>query len=53
MLELWFPRTREGKFYPLIMSVLRDEDKESRKIAFELYGAGLTTAQVGSLFEKL
>lgn len=53
MLELRVPRTREGNFYPLLMSVLRDQDEESRKIAFELYGAGLTTAQVGSLFEKL
>lgn len=53
MLELRVPRTREGNFYPLLMSVLRDQDEESRKIAFELYGAGLTTAQVGGLFEKL
>lgn len=53
MLELRVPRTREGNFYPLLMSVLRDQEEESRKIAFELYGAGLTTAQVGGLFEKL
>lgn len=53
MLELRVPRTREGNFYPMLMSVLRDQEEESRKIAFELYGAGLTTAQVGGLFEKL
>ena len=53
MLELRVPRTREGNFYPVLMSVLRDQEEESRKIAFELYGAGLTTAQVGGLFEKL
>lgn len=53
MLELRVPRTRDGNFYPLLMSVLRDQEEESRKIAFELYGAGLTTAQVGGLFEKL
>lgn len=53
MLELRVPRTREGNFYPLLMSVLRDQEEESRKVAFELYGAGLTTAQVGDLFEKL
>jgi len=53
LLELRVPRTRQGNFYPLLMSVLRDQEEESRKIAFELYGAGLTTAQVGGLFEKL
>lgn len=53
MLELRVPRTREGNFYPILMSVLRDQEEECRKIAFELYGAGLTTAQVGGLFEKL
>ena len=53
MLELRVPRTREGNFYPLLMSVLRDQEEESRKIAFELYGAGLTTGQVGKLFEQL
>ena len=46
MLELRVPRTREGNFYPLLMSVLRDQEEESRKIAFELYGAGLTTAPI-------
>jgi transposase-like protein len=30
MLELRVPRTREGNFYPLLMSVLRDQDEESR-----------------------
>lgn len=53
MLELRVPRTRDGNFYPVLMSVLRDQEEECRKIAFELYGAGLTTAQVGGLFEKL
>jgi putative transposase len=53
MLELRVPRARDGNFYPLLMSVLRDQEEECRKIAFELYGAGLTTAQVVDLFEKL
>jgi transposase-like protein len=53
MLELRVPRTREGNFYPVLMSVLRDQEEECRKIAFELYGARLATAQVGGLFEKL
>jgi len=53
MLELRVPRTRSGNFYPLLMSVVRDQEEECRKIAFELYGAGLTTAQVGEMFDKL
>ena len=53
MLELRVPRTRSGNFHPLLMSILRDQEEESRKLAFELYGSGLTTSQVGSLFDKL
>jgi transposase-like protein len=53
MLALRVPRTRDGNFYPLLMSVLPDREEECRKIAFELYGAELTTAQVGGLFDKL
>jgi putative transposase len=36
MLELRVPRTRDGNCYPLLMSVLRDQEEECRKIAFEL-----------------
>ena len=53
MLELRVPRTRDGNFHPILLTLLRDQEEESRKIAFELYGAGLTTQQVGGVFEKL
>lgn len=31
MLELRVPRTREGNFYPLLMSVLRDQEEEAAR----------------------
>ena len=50
LLELKVPRTRNGNFYPLILGLLRDQEEEAKQIAFKLYGAGLTTEQVGELF---
>lgn len=47
------PRTRNGYFYPVLHSVLLDQEEECRQIAFRLYGAGLTTKQVGELFDDL
>ncbi len=53
IMELRVPRSRHGQFYPVILSLLRNQEEESRQLAYELYGAGLTTSQVGSLFEKV
>lgn len=53
ILELRVPRTRQGNFYPVLLSLLKDQEEESRKLAFSLYGAGLTTNQVGELFEEI
>lgn len=50
LLELKVPRTRNGNFYPIILGLLRDQEEEAKQIAFKLYGAGLTTEQVGDLF---
>ncbi len=47
------PRTRNGSFYPVLHSVLLDQEEECRQIAFRLYGAGLTTKKVGELFDDL
>ncbi|MBQ7280682.1 MAG: transposase, partial [Bacteroidales bacterium] len=47
------PRVRGGAFYPLILGILKQQEEEAREIAFELYGAGLTTRQVGTLFERI
>lgn len=53
ILELKVPRSRAGNFYPMILGLLRDQDEESRRLAFSLYGAGLTTQQVGELFDEI
>lgn len=50
ILELRVPRSRNGQFYPVLLSLLRDQEEECRKLAFNLYGAGLTTEQVGQIF---
>ena len=52
-LELRVPRTREGNFYPIILSLLKDQEEEMKNIAFRLYSSGLTTIQVGEIFEDL
>ena len=53
ILELRVPRTRHGNFYPLILTLLRDQEEESKRLAFSLYSAGLTTEQVGDLFGQI
>lgn len=53
LLELKVPRTRNGNFYPVILGLLRSQEEEAKRIAFKLYGAGLTTEQVGDLFGEI
>ena len=53
ILELRVPRTRHGNFYPLILTLLSDQEEESKRLAFSLYSAGLTTEQVGDLFGQI
>ena len=53
ILELQVPRSRRGNFYPILLALIRDQEEECRKMAFSLYGAGLTTEQVGKIFGEL
>jgi transposase-like protein len=53
ILELRVPRTREGSFYPVLLSVLKDQQAESQRLAYSLYSKGLTSMQVGDLFEEI
>lgn len=52
-LELRVPRTREGNFYPIILSLLKDQEEEMKNLAFKLYSSGLTTIQVGEIFDEI
>lgn len=52
-LKLSVPRSRNSSFYPVLLSVLKNQEEESKRLAFKLYGAGLTTEQVGDLFEEI
>lgn len=53
IIELQVPRTRKGNFKPALLALIKDQEEECRRIAFSLYGAGLTTEQVGELFDEL
>ncbi len=52
-LVLSVPRSRYHKFYPILLSVLKEEEREAHELAFYLYGAGLTTEQVAAEIYQL
>ena len=52
-LELAIPRSRHHNFYPLILALVKDQNEESKSLAYELYRSGLTTEQIGGLFDKI
>lgn len=53
MIELQVPRTRNSGFYPVILALLKNQEEEARNIAFHLYKSGLTTEQVGEVFNEI
>jgi transposase-like protein len=53
LLELRVPRTRQGNFYPILLGLLKEQQAEAQKLAYSLYSKGLTTTQVGDLFEEI
>jgi len=52
-LELAIPRSRHHNFYPMILALIKDQNEESKALAYELYSSGLTTEQIGNLFDKI
>jgi transposase-like protein len=52
-LELMVPRSRHHNFYPMILALIKDQESESRNLAYELYSAGLTGDQIGGIFEQV
>lgn len=53
VLELVVPRSRHHNFYPLILALVKEQNEDSKQLAYELYSSGLTTDQVGGIFEKI
>ena len=52
-IELSVPRTRYGNFYPILLSIIKDQQAEMEQLSFLLYTQGLTTEQIGEVFEQL
>lgn len=52
-LELTIPRSRHHNFYPLILALVKEQNEECKTMAYELYSSGLTTEQIGKLFDKI
>lgn len=53
ILELRVPRDRNGRFYPKIMALLRNQEAEIDRAVTSLYAQGLTQSQIGQVFEDL
>lgn len=47
------PRDRMGQFKPVILACLRDQEERCQSLAAALYTEGLTTRQVGRVFEAV
>ena len=50
--ELRVPRSRNSNFYPMLLGVLKDQEEEAQKLVGSLYCSGLTTEQVGKIYEQ-
>lgn len=47
------PRIRNGKFYPVSLNELREEDEKHRKLTFSLYRRGLIIEKVSDVYEEI
>ena len=50
--ELRVPRSRNSNFYQMLLGVLKDQEEEAQKLVSSLYCSGLTTEQVGKIYEQ-
>jgi transposase-like protein len=53
VMELRVPRTRFGSFYPVLLNVLKDQQSEMQRLTYSLYTSGLTTEQIGDIFDEI
>jgi len=52
-IELTIPRDRLGMFQPMVLALIRDQQRQLEDLSFELYTNGLTTSQIGSFMKKI
>ena len=52
-LKFSIPRDRLGHFYPVILAIIRNQEEELSKLAFNLYSKGLSTRDVSDVFNDL
>ena len=53
LIELRIPRDRMGHFKPHILELIRHNQERLAEVSFSLYTSGLSTSQVGEVFEKI
>lgn len=53
MLELRVPRTRQRGFMPMILGILKNQEKEMGELAGYLYSCGNTMEDISGAFERL
>src|SRR6056297_346753 len=52
-LSLRIPRDRQSQFYPVLLALLRVQDRQIQELSFTLYSKGLTTRDVGDVLEVI
>lgn len=52
-LKLLIPRDRLSIFKPLIIGILNNQEEKLRELAYQLYGKGLTTREIGPILEEV
>ncbi len=52
-IKLQIPRDRLGQFYPILLTLIRNQEEELHQLAFTLYSKGLSVRDVSDVFDKL
>lgn len=52
-ITLSIPRDRLGHFYPVLLTLIKEQEEELTELAFNLYSKGLSTRDVSDIFQKL
>ena len=53
IIELSVPRDRRSIFRPFMLELIKIKEAEIRDVSFQLYSRGLSTKDVGEIFEKI